>query len=354
MTPSFWKRSAGKSFACVGSGRAFQAFLSRTTIPHLKERIAFVVDNDPMRRGQVVSVDDRQLRILSLDELAHQADASEMAFLITCRAREEIERQIAAHPYWKDVPVGWYGELDQAYWIDRAKGVRLPADLRKTKQPVIPNIIHYCWFGGKDIPEEQRRWMDSWKRFCPGWEIRRWDESNYDVHKMAFMDAAYRAGKWAFVSDVARLDVIEQYGGVYLDTDVELLRPFEDLRYQDGFAGYEFHGGELGLVNTGLGFGARPHLPIVQEFLAEYEHREFLDFETRGELMDVVSMACPYLQTAILQRHGLVPNVFQLAEVAGLTIYPVPVLSGGIMHIHWDSPQMYAVHHYAASWWPEE
>ena len=118
---------------------------------------------------------------------------------------------------------------------------------------MIPKIIHYCWFGGNELPESVRKCIESWKKYCPDFVIKEWNESNYDVTKLPFMKDAYEAKKYAFVSDYARLDIIYQHGGIYLDTDVELIKPLDDrLLDTTCFMGME----TPGTVATGLGFGA--------------------------------------------------------------------------------------------------
>ena len=100
---------------------------------------------------------------------------------------------------------------------------------------MIPKKIHYCWFGGNPLPESVKKCKESWKKFCPDYEIIEWNESNYNVHKMPFISDAYTAKKYAFVSDYARLDIIYNEGGIYLDTDVELIRPLDALLSHSAF-----------------------------------------------------------------------------------------------------------------------
>ena len=88
----------------------------------------------------------------------------------------------------------------------------------------IPKVIHYCWFGDGQIPEENQAYIDEWKMICPDYRIIKWDESNYDVNKVAFMREAAAAKNWAFIADYARFDIINTYGGIYLDVDVQLLK----------------------------------------------------------------------------------------------------------------------------------
>jgi len=116
----------------------------------------------------------------------------------------------------------------------------------------IPKIIHYCWFGNNELTQSALDCINSWKKYCPDYTIIRWDETNFDVNKYVFTKEAYEMKKWAFVSDVARLDIIYNNGGIYLDTDVELIRNIDSLLKDELFIGFE----NKEYVANGLGFGA--------------------------------------------------------------------------------------------------
>ena len=102
---------------------------------------------------------------------------------------------------------------------------------------MIPKKIHYCWFGGNPLPEDVKRYIESWKKYCPDYDLIRWDESNYDVHKNAYVELAYQNKKWAFLTDYARLDIIYEHGGIYLDADVELIHSLDDLLQNSCYMG---------------------------------------------------------------------------------------------------------------------
>ncbi len=117
------------------------------------------------------------------------------------------------------------------------------------------------------MPEGSRKCIESWEKHCPDYEIVRWDESNYDVNKNRYMQEAYERQKWGFVPDYARLDILYHYGGIYIDTDVELVRNLDELLYQQAFCGVE----KWGNVNMGNCSGAVPGHPMIKKMLEERE-----------------------------------------------------------------------------------
>ena len=210
---------------------------------------------------------------------------------------------------------------------------------------MIPKKIHYCWFGGKKVPLQFRRYIRSWKKFCPDYEIIEWNETNYDINKNEFMAEAARQEKWAFVSDYARLDIIEQYGGIYLDTDVELLKSFDNLLKYKGFAGFECND----YVSFGLGFGAEPSNNIVHEIKEFYDNAKF-DEEF------IKTNTCPIVQTRVLLKHGLVNDRTKEQDIEGFHIFPTEYFCPMNYNQIYDNltKNTYSVHHFAASWFSKE
>lgn len=133
---------------------------------------------------------------------------------------------------------------------------------------MIPKIIHYCWFGGNPKPEVIEKCMATWKRYCPEWEIKEWNESNYDITAHPYTKEAYEAKKWAFVSDVARLEIVSTHGGIYLDTDVEILspNPFDEILDYVDLLVFETERS----INTGLCMGGEVGSELCQKLLAPY------------------------------------------------------------------------------------
>lgn len=126
---------------------------------------------------------------------------------------------------------------------------------------MIPKVIHYCWFGGNNLPGTVKECIASWEKYCPDYEIKRWDESNYNISKNSYTRLAYKNKMWAFLTDYVRLDILSREGGIYLDTDVKLIKSLTPLLKNGAFMSFE----QRGRVNTGIGFACEPDNPIIKE-----------------------------------------------------------------------------------------
>ena len=179
----------------------------------------------------------------------------------------------------------------------------------------IPKVIHYCWFGGSPLPKSARRCIDSWKRFFPNFEIREWNESNFEVDMIPFTREAYARKKWAFVSDFARFWVLYHYGGLYFDTDVEVIRPMDDILARGAFMGIERDADRIS-VNPGLGLGAVPGMALFRMILEYYAGLHYIDENGLPMPGTVVKHT-----TDVLLRNGFVAED-RIQQIAGIWIYP--------------------------------
>lgn len=211
---------------------------------------------------------------------------------------------------------------------------------------MIPKIIHYCWFGNGELPEKDRRNIEGWKRLCPDYEIIRWDESNYDIHKNKYMEECYSIPKWGFVPDYARTDIIYNYGGFYFDTDVELLKSLDEFLDESCIMGFE----KKDSINHGHGFAAEKGHPVVKELLDFYGKIHFINAD--GSLNMTAS---PVYITKLMQKHGL--KLDGKEQVIGdVHIYPVEYfcpknyISGDIK----ITKNTISIHHFNLSWMNSE
>ena len=155
----------------------------------------------------------------------------------------------------------------------------------------IPPTIHYCWFGRGAKPEVFDKCLASWRTYMPNCEIVEWNEDNTDLSFCGFLADAYAAKKWAFVSDVIRLKVVYEYGGIYMDTDVELKEPFDPLMINEAFFFFQNHN----QINTGMGFGAAKGNDLVKSMLDIYLCTEF-------QPDNLLSISCPVLNTQVIKN----------------------------------------------------
>jgi len=207
---------------------------------------------------------------------------------------------------------------------------------------MIPKIIHYCWFGRNPLPELALRCIESWKKFLPDYEIKEWNEDNYDVHKIPYISEAYNAKKYAFVSDYARFDILYEHGGIYFDTDVEVIKDLTPIIENGAFAGVEC----AGSLAAGLGIASEATMPIYKEVLDSYKEEHFVNQDGSLNLKTVVTRV-----SEVFFKHGFVKED-KIQDVAGVRVYPTEYFcpidpKTGILNV---SPNTYTIHHYAATW----
>lgn len=203
---------------------------------------------------------------------------------------------------------------------------------------MIPKKIHYCWFGRNELPPKAKKCIDSWKKYCPDYEIIEWNEENFNVNMNAYTKMCYEQKKYAFLTDYVRLLVIAEHGGIYFDTDVEVIKSFDKLLDCEAFFGFENNN----YVATGLGFGAVANNEIVFQMLREYDRLLDGKHET---------VNCPKLNTDALLKYGL-----QLSGekqcINNAWIYPVDYfnpLNSNTGKIN-KTENTHSIHWYSMSW----
>lgn len=206
---------------------------------------------------------------------------------------------------------------------------------------MIPKVINYCWFGRNELPDDAKKCIETWKKYCPDYEIKEWNESNFDIDSCKFVRQAYDNKAWAFVSDYARLKVVYENGGIYLDTDVELLKNIDFLLGTPFFACIS----QIeSLCNTGLGYGAEAGNPVVKKMMSIYEKMNF-DPKRKGQL------ACPYINDSVVKSFGYALSN-EVESVNGMTILPPrymdPILPENGKNLLCNDT--ISIHHYSASW----
>ena len=214
---------------------------------------------------------------------------------------------------------------------------------------MIPKIIHYCWFGRNPLPEDAVKCIESWQKFLPDYEIRRWDESNFDIDSTVYTAEAYRKKRYAFVSDYVRFWALYNYGGIYFDTDVELIRPIDDIIERGCFMGYEQGFGKQ-RPNVGLGIGFSAKHVFLNRILQYYNITSYIVNVRADIVVTVVDVV-----ESLLKEYDIVhlaDGVDRIGE--NIYIYPKEYFSP----MEWETRKMCitdktrSIHWYNASWMP--
>lgn len=326
---------------CYGAGQEMIAFAKLFADTAVMDKCSYIIDRDVEKQGKIIQYDKKKFVIVSPDKLKFNSN-KRCEIVITCVKYNEILNDFENSDIFSKFDYYCLQYFKMFEYGKKALTKKLPVNIKLYKEEIIPKVIHYCWFGNTPIPDNYKKWMETWKHFCPDYEIIEWNESNYDINKNKYMKQAYDNRKWGFVPDYARLDIIYQYGGIYLDTDIELIANLDDLLYQTGFICFELET----RINCGMGFGAIKGLDIIREMRDDYDKRSFL--KQNGELDLTPS---PDIQTSFFIKKGIKLNgEYQIVD--GLTVFPEKLMGGK----NWVTrkidllPYTKAIHHFDGSW----
>ena len=206
----------------------------------------------------------------------------------------------------------------------------------------IPKVIYYCWFGYGKLPKLAEKCIKSWKKYCPDYKIVCINEENFDVRQNRYAAEAYEAGKWAFVSDYARLKVLHDNGGIYLDTDVELIKPLDKLIAESGYMGFD----DNGVISTGLGFACEKGNELVRTLIEDYNDISFILSDGTYDITP-----CPDRNTKAMIKLGL--DIDSKDQVfMGIRMLPEDYLCP--MKYYTGRKKLtkntHSIHHFCASW----
>lgn len=208
---------------------------------------------------------------------------------------------------------------------------------------MIPKIIHYCWFGGNPLPDEVKKYIETWKKYCPDYEITEWNESNFDVNQNQYCREAYEAGKWAFVSDYARLKILYDHGGIYMDTDMEVCKPLDHLASYGFWSGFESES----QIQTGIMASCRDN-ELLAYLLSYYDDKHFRNengtYDTTTNVTTITKM--------VKDKYDIdLNNTFQIFG-SNNAIFPFEyfcakdLFDGKVKKTH----NTYTIHHFSGSW----
>lgn len=332
----------GKGVICFGAGKELRKLCEKKEPQTFFDNIVDIIDNDKKKQGTIINLKNKSYRIKSVNELCKDNLEGKCILITMVYEYFDVIEQLKIMGLYENTDIYLFHVMCELELENNAMNKELPPNIRLSDKMLIPKKIHYCWFGGNPIPDKYKKWMESWNKYCPDYDIIEWNESNYDYTKNKYMYQAYKMKKWGFVPDYARFDIIYQYGGIYLDTDVELVSNLDDMLYQNAFAGFESNN----YVAFGLGFGAQKGNRIIKELMNDYDNREFIKSDG---MLDMT--ASPVIQTEILKKKGLICNG-EYQTLDDITIFPEKMLCGKSPSTRRVrlKPYTKSIHHYDGSW----
>lgn len=314
------------------------------------KNVLFVIDKvDEREREVLLSFADHLYRYRNIHICVIEGKAEEKIYNLHYLQSEQLEDILKLHLNNRRKYIGWRykaNELRQKIkfhkdLIKHSILVRLanPYKEKFDNRVGIPKVVHYCWFGGKPVPEKVQRLVESWKAVLPDYEFKCWNESNFPFEKYRFAQEALKNKKWAFVADIARLHILYYEGGIYFDTDVEVLKSFDEFLKEDGFTSYE----SLNLIAMAA-IGFKKHHPWIGQMLLWYECVHCDDDYTEIANTKVVSKITRYL-------YGVKLDGSEQTLSCGLHIYPRDYFSPELVKDGWKvTEHSHCIHHFTGMW----
>lgn len=298
---------ASRKCYCFGCGLQGTRIINMMENWGYWEKIAAFTDNNKKRVGSMMSNGVLSYPIIPVNEFVSRVAPGDV-IIICCADVVGISEQLNQYDSLQNVVCFNLGELGlQQLIVSDYEEV-----IRESEEPIIPKIIHYFW-GGETMPDLMKRNVEHWYELCPGYEIRQWNDHNYDISKNKYMLQAYEAGKWGFVSDYARLDIVYKYGGIYMDTDVSMVKRPDELLYQKCFAIND----ASFFMNLGAGFGAIEGMDIIKELRDYYDTVSFISSDGSVNMQPI-----QYHTYQVMKKYNYQVND-QLQTIQDMNIYPM-------------------------------
>lgn len=337
------KLSESRPLVCFCVSRHLEKCASKAENKTWISRISFFVDNNPDIQNKKSHLQGKEFSVYAPDCLSDFSGIVVIASAVP-KVVYEVIGQLNSIVDFDNVMIVSLSTMEMHNKYDNSVFLLYPKMAAR-----IPKTIH-CFWGGGEKPVEALACVNSWKKYCPDYEIVEWNETNYDFYQNKYVREAYELKKWAFVSDYVRLDVLYRYGGIYMDFDVEMLRALDDLLIFEAFMGFE----DSGLINIGSGVGAVKGYPLIKELLDQYEAEAFLGENQVYSSKDILMQ--PTRQLDVFTRHGYKRNnkTQIIDNVAYLSPDIINVVASLNHNCRYLSGSEYLVHWTRASWYDQE
>ncbi|GHV12680.1 hypothetical protein AGMMS49938_05740 [Fibrobacterales bacterium] len=336
-------KSNDKQIICYGTGSVALSSEDIFRKSGIDKNLCCFIDRNPKKHGTTLAFSGRDVIIRGIDELCAM-DLSNKVLLLTLEVFGAVIESLNQYPELDNLECYIFPALNRSYIkqaIANDEFCRSGYKIRGGEER-IPRTIHYCWFGGTEIPPFMKECIASWSEHNPNYEIVKWNENNYDVYQNNYIKQAYQAGNYAFVSDFARLDVLYKHGGIYFDTDVKVLKNLDDVLYNNSFIAYS----KWSVLNSAVS-GSMAGNEIIQK-MRDYP-RSTIDFVNTDGSYNLDNNSV--YESATLAKFGFHKN-FIHQSIMGMTVYPPCFFSTAVMSgLNYDiDERTYAVHYAVGTW----
>ena len=336
----FNKKTKGRRVILIGAGKKAKEIVDKFNL-----NIGFAVDNN-VKGTDSCFWSARNISVVGWKQCIRNIKEDDILLVTPFLKYMELLKQIDVTDRMSDKDVYVYTYMYALQWDkERIEASNVPFTITKGKTEKIPRTIHYCWFSDDPYPDKVKQCIESWHKYCPDYEFKKWDLTNYETENQ-FCREALESRAWAFASDYLRCDVVEKYGGIYLDTDVELIKSLDAFLYDEGFFVFESKNG----VDPGSGMGGVKGNDMLREIREQYKDISFIKEDGTQNRVSIIEK-----YTSILVKHGLKKNA-QYQIIDGIAIYPPLVLSPYSYMTGIDSryEYTYGIHHWISAWITEE
>lgn len=336
----FISKIGNKKVICFGFG--IRARCMCDNYKEILNHVEFFVDNDVKKHGKNI-IDGQLVNVVSTEHFLSIDSYEEYVLLITTKFFNEIVEQFSDIERLNNLDVYIYPLMEEEEEVYEAEN----CEIEHTSSFSIPKVIHYCWFGRGKKSELHEKCIKSWKEKCPDYKIIEWNEDNFDINMNTYVKEAYECKKYAFVSDFVRLYVLYNYGGIYMDTDVEVIKPLDELLFVDGFSGFE----TKKCIPTGIIAAIKGNMWIKDQ-LDSYKNDRFIDEFGNQILITNVER----ITRISKEKHGFIPNGNKQILKYGMVMYPreyfcpKSVITGKVVL----TKNTYVIHHFDSSWFPKD
>ena len=334
-------KSSNKKIIIYGAG-----MIGKVLVPYfikeyeLYDYVDCYIDADVNKIGTVIEIDSRRYSVKAPDYL-NNADKNVVIIITNSKFIPIVDffEGISALKT-SDVYIYPIMQLNES-------NIENDFEIKKLcEKQLIPKTIHYCWFGRNPMPQFLQKCIASWREFCPDYEIVEWNEDNYDVSRHRYTEQAYGKKRFGFVTDIARFDILYENGGIYLDTDVMLLKNPDALLYQNGFIATE----KWGNINSGGGCGFEKGNPMIKEII---DYRDEFDFINMDGSLNIETNGV--YETTMFIKYGFIPDsTYQI--VNGISVYP-PCVFHPYDYMSSElstSKSTVSVHHFYGGWMTDD